>query len=400
MVVRCLVYDRWLHMLHELTVLEMTHREEIDGEDSIEITTDEPLSWGDRILWDDNGQWREHVVNTIHQSHEGSETFSFSGISSFQWDLSLKHVRYTDWSSANCQYAVTELLKLHPLWAPGNIFDTPNKHLKYERESAYQALLHTAGAFNAEFYKTIEVDKYGVVSRKLSMTDAIGNMTDLRYDYGSGLDGVIKDIDDEYPAITACYGYGSSSGKNDLWVYVTNDAALNLWGLPDGHGGKHHAEGEFTDNDIEESGALTQATTDYLNAHSAPMITYETVIPFASLDGARLGDVLTVTDRDFTPPLVLQARIGRMERNMVTGKVESATFGTVRSLLPDALARNIDQQATLNKNAASIDQMASTVSKLSQSVTTEKIVLTSGDATGTLTVKSDGLYFNDTKIGG
>ena len=207
-------------------------------------------------------------------------------------------------------------------------------------------------------------------------------------------------IDDENPPITACYGYGSSSGKNDLWVYVTNDSALDEWGLPDGQGGKHHAEGEFTDNDIDNQSALQQATTDYLNAHSAPSITYETIIPFASLDGARLGDVIVVTDRDFTPPLVMQARIGRMERNMVTGRVESATFGTVKSILPDALARNIDQQAALTKNSAAIDQVTSTVNGLSQSVTTEKIVLTSGDTTGTLTVKPDGLYFNDTKIGG
>ena len=144
-----LLFDRWDHFLHEPTVLHPTHYAEINGEDRLEFITDRPLSKGDRIVWHDS-KWREHVVDECDQTHDGTQQIQVVCIGALQWDFTRKHVRFTEWSSADCQYALNELVKLRGNWTAGVALASPSKHLKYEKETAYQALQRTAGAFFAQ----------------------------------------------------------------------------------------------------------------------------------------------------------------------------------------------------------------------------------------------------------
>lgn len=84
---------------------------------------------------------------------------------------------------------------------------------------------------------------------------------------------------------------------------------------------------------------LISETADYLAAHNAPAVSYETEIPTAQLMGVRLGDTVQVIDNDFSPPLRLETRIGALTRDLVSGDTSQATFGTVTSYLPDVLSR-------------------------------------------------------------
>lgn len=354
---KALLFSRWGAFLHELNLYSCEQYMEINGEDYIDIKTDEPLAKGDRILIQDcNEDWFEYVFNEGEQVHDGNQTYSMTCDNSLMWDLSLKHIRYAGWDSADCKYAVTELLKLHPLWSVGTVLSTSRKKLVYERETAWQALLETCGTFNCEMQKSITVDKNGVVKRTLSLMEHIGERRDVRFDYGNGIYGVTKTINSD-PVLTACYGYGSGTGDEDLWCYVTNDGALREWGLPGGGQVIHHAEGDYTNNDVEDAATLRQLTTDYLNGHSAPSITYEMDEPYLALQGVRLGDTVQSVDADFYPPVRLETRIGSMERDLLTNIVTKAVYGNVISYLPDALSRSYDQQKVIIKQTAIIGEL-------------------------------------------
>lgn len=376
--IRGFLYDRWNQFLHELPIYDGTLHEQINGEDSVELVIDRPLAKGDRLLFNDAGRWREYVYDQGTQRHEAGQTYSAIFDNSFMWDFSQRIIRYTRWEGATCAYAVGELVKMHPLWSTGTIMATSSKILEYSEETVYKALLETAGAFGCEISYDITVDKNGVVRRTVNFIERVGKETEIRFDYGNGLYGVEKTILAD-KVVTAVYGIGSTVNDQDLWCYEKNDDLLKVWGLPAGKNGEViHSEDIYSNPDIEDQATLRTESRKYLDAHSAPAISYTTQIPFVALAGARLGDTVSVVDKDFNPPLRLRTRIGQMDRNLMTGEVTSCVFGTVISLLPDALARSINREKIIVKQTGVIgglrsdlkntqDQLHSTQNSLSES---------------------------------
>ena len=182
-------------------------------------------------------------------------------------------------------------------------------------------------------------------------------------------------------------------------------------GLPDGSGGIMHAFGYYENTECEDKQQLLDETTLFLKQHCVPNVGYETNIPFASLKGVQIGDTVQVIDREFVPELRLEARIGGFERDLVTGETASATFGTVTSVLPDILARTFAQTQSAVASAAAVitasnqavETATETLVTISKGGTTpagtpKTLPLSDGDGAGTLSVKPDGLYYNDKKL--
>ena len=339
-----LLYSRWWVQLGELEVLGAEHRQQINGEDSLSLDLTQPLSKGDRVLWTDGRDWREHVVDEEGQEHDEGETFSATCVWSLQADLSLKHVR--QWVAHDVSLAeVVSTLLDGTSWEPGTLeSDVGTASFEFSRKSVYQCLLEACGAFGCELRSTLETGPGGVERRLVDLVPRVGEDTALRFEYGVDLRGVTKRIEDE-PVVTAAYGYGSTldtktDGVQDrLWCYVTSEPAKEVWGLPDGKGGTMHAEGVYENSECEDAATLAEETAAWVEQHSVPSVSYETDIPFASLRGARLGDTVQVVDREFTPEVRLEARIGELTRDVLSGDTSRATFGTVTSTVPDALAR-------------------------------------------------------------
>lgn len=339
-----LLYSRWWVQLGELEVLGAEHRQQINGEDSLSLDLTQPLSKGDRVLWTDGRDWREHVVDEEGQEHDEGETFSATCVWSLQADLSLKHVR--QWVAHDVSLAeVVSTLLDGTSWEPGTLeSDVGAASFEFSRKSVYQCLLEACGAFGCELRSTLETGPGGVERRLVDLVPRVGEDTALRFEYGVDLRGVTKRIEDE-PVVTAAYGYGSTldtktDGVQDrLWCYVTSEPAKEVWGLPDGKGGTMHAEGVYENSECEDAATLAEETAAWVEQHSVPSVSYETDIPFASLRGARLGDTVQVVDREFTPEVRLEARIGELTRDVLSGDTSRATFGTVTSTVPDALAR-------------------------------------------------------------
>lgn len=356
MAVRFRLFDRWGRMIGEVQCERAQHRQEVGGEDTLEIATGAILSPGDRILWDDDGVWREHVVNGIQQEHGSTKEISYVCESSLIWDLGHRCIQLADMKNKDTPYMVDHLLENVPLWEPGEVEALGSKDIAFEKCTTYEALVKLADEYGCEFEPVIEVGETGVTSRRVNVKAQVGRDTAYRFDFKYGLEGVRKQVHEDY-VITACYGIGSTYSKQSArgyyWCYVTDEEALQYWGIPDGEGGLVHAEGIYEAGDLQGD-ALTQATIEYLGTCSAPSITYEVDIPGASAKGVRCGDTITVVDRDFDPELRLNARVNEMTRDLITGMCEEAVFGTYRSLVPEVMSRSWRQsrEALEKANAA------------------------------------------------
>ena len=330
-----LLYSRWGQQLEEMQPYDVTHRQEINGEDSLDFSLDEVLAKGDRILWNDGHGWREHAVVGIDQSHDTSESASYHCETTMMGDLDAKQLE-TFSASGTCAQSLSSLLQ-GTLWSVGTVDVEGVKSAEWEKRSAYEILMEMAGLYGAEVYPSLECDVGGVAYRRVNMVQKMGEDNGARFEYASNLEGIDKQVLDD-PVYTAVRCYGAEG----VTAYVQNEEAKLLWGLPDGRGGTMHTWGRFEDSSIESASELMEAGKEWLEKRMTPQVSYTSRIPFAELEGVQLGDTVQVRDSDFTPTLRIFARVGAMERDLSAGTTSSVTFGNVVSVLPDVLARQYD----------------------------------------------------------
>lgn len=332
---RYVLYSRWGRQLGDLELADVRHRQEINGEDSLDFSAGEVLAKGDRILWHDGRSWREHAVVGIEQSHRDVEEASYHCETTMMCDLDAKQLESFSAKGTAVQ-TLSSLLQGTP-WSVGSVDIDESKSADWEKKSAYEVLMECAGLYGAEVYPTVECDAGGVVYRKVNFVKKMGEDKGARFEYASNLDGVTKTVlDDAVYSAVKCYGAEGVTG------YVANEDAKLLWGLPDGRGGVMHTVGRFEDSSIDSVSGLLEAGKAWLEQHMTPQVEYATNIPFAELEGVQLGDTVQVRDKDFTPTLRIFARVGSMERDLSSGETSSVSFGNVVSVLPDVLARQFD----------------------------------------------------------
>lgn len=374
------LYSRWGEQLCRITPYAASHSALINGQDTLEFSCNSTISKGDRVLWSDGYRWREHVVCEIEQTHPGDKT-TCRCTSSLISELSCAHIRVLT-KTATAEELLNEILKETRFSA--DVASTDAIKLVIEQQSAYEALCSVAGRLGYEFESEIELNGAGVVRRLVRLVPTIGRKTATRFTYGASLQGITKTIlsDD---VITAAYGYGDGSGASRLWCQITDEDALDMWGIPDGAGGRRHVWGVYENSDITRIDDLKTQTLEYLKTHCTPQVSYETDIPYLSLRNVQLGDTVQVIDKDFIPPLRLEARIGEFSRDLITGETSSATFGTVTSILPDVAMRSYQAAKTAvslagSASATITDQITQGV--ITASLTAPTITLTSGEGDG------------------
>lgn len=363
-----IAFSRWNVQLGEIQdVVSATHRCEVNGEDSLEIeclTT--LLTKGDRILWHDGDMWREHVVNEVEQDHDGYQKFSYYCESAMMWDL--RHKRVGEGETTGTPQQVLEKLLEDTVWTVGTVDIYDSKHGTFNRDTCYGRLLQYAGLYQGELFPTVECDVAGVATRKVNMVARMGSDNGVRFEYGHDLDGVKRSIlaDDVY---TCVYAIGATKEDDEgnesiVTAYVEDNEAKLLWGLSDGEGGIRHAEGFYENSDCESAAELESEAGAFLSERSTPQVSYETSMPTAPLKRVRIGDVVHVVDREFTPELRLLARVGSLARDVLLKRATSVTFGTVVSVLPDLLARQYDAVKVVKGLASSAASVATSAASV------------------------------------
>lgn len=367
-------------------LLSLTHTDELNGEDSVDITTTFPLKQGYRLVWADRlGRLHEHICQDPQGLHADGETLYA--------DTALNSIceLYGDYIEDKRPYAYGYLqalnVALEPTrWEAGTV-DQSGKvasGLTFYHTSAreaLQAILECGGELETE----VAVSGGFVSSRKVGIRSHRGATAGhRRFTYTKDLVSVART--EHYGAITACYGYGkgieTDSGGygrkltfgdiNGGVNYVEDAEALKKYGRPDGKGGFSHIFGQFEDSSCEDAATLLNEAREYLDSHSEPGVSYEAdvldLVQFGrSWEGVGVGDDVQIVDTEYSPELRCSGRVTKLVTDLLGGTM-TVTLGNVTETIADVWNEQQRAVSGLSRRSSSWDVAANTPAAYLQQV--------------------------------
>ena len=359
-------------------LLALTHTDELNGEDSVDIVTTFALKQGYRLVWADRlGKVHEHVCQDPKGLHAGGDTV--------YTDTAINSIceTYGDYIEDKRPYGYGFLQALNVCleptrWTAGTVDQTGtvDKGLTFYHTSsreALQSILKCGGELETE----ITVSGGKVSSRKAGIRSHRGTKGGhRRFTYTKDLASVSRT--EHYGAITACYGYGKgietdtggygrkltfgdiNNGKN----YVEDATALKLYGRPDGKGGRAHVFGQYENPNCEDAATLLAETRAYHDSRKEPGMTYEAdvvdLVQFGrEWEGVAVGDDVQIVDTCFSPALRCEGRVTKLVTDELGGSMR-VTLGNVTETITDMLLAQQQKVSSLSKRSSSWDVAAST----------------------------------------
>lgn len=356
----------------------LTHTDELNGEDSVDIVTTFALKQGYRLVWADRlGKVHEHVCQDPKGLHAGGDTV--------YTDTAINSIceTYGDYIEGKRPYGYGFLQALNVCleptrWTAGTVDQTGtvDKGLTFYHTSsreALQSILKCGGELETE----ITVSGGKVSSRKAGIRSHRGTKGGhRRFTYTKDLASVSRT--EHYGAITACYGYGKgietdtggygrkltfgdiNNGKN----YVEDATALKLYGRPDGKGGRAHVFGQYENPNCEDAATLLAETRAYHDSRKEPGMTYEAdvvdLVQFGrEWEGVAVGDDVQIVDTCFSPALRCEGRVTKLVTDELGGSMR-VTLGNVTETITDMLLAQQQKVSSLSKRSSSWDVAAST----------------------------------------
>ena len=370
--------DAYVSTIGPEELLALTHTDELNGEDSVDIATTFALKQGYRLVWADRlGKVHEHVCQDPKGLHAGGDTV--------YTDTAINSIceTYGDYIEDKRPYGYGFLQALNVClaptrWTAGTVDQTGtvDKGLTFYHTSsreALQSILKCGGELETE----ITVSGGRVASRRVGIRSHRGAKGGhRRFTYTKDLTSVSRT--EHYGAITACYGYGKgietdtggygrkltfgdiNNGKN----YVKDATALKLYGRPDGRGGRAHVFGQYENPNCEDAATLLAETRAYFGSRKEPGVTYEAdavdLVQFGrEWEGVGVGDDVQIVDTAFSPALRCEGRVTKLVTDELGGTVR-VTLGNVTETIADMLLAQQQKVSSLSKRSSSWDVAAST----------------------------------------
>ena len=371
-------HDAYVGTIGPDQLLAFEQTDELNGEDSVDITTTFHLREGYRLVWrDPTGTCHEHVCQDPKGTHDGDGmVYSDTALNSI-CELFGDYIEDKRPYSYSFQRALG--VALEPTrWQVGTVDQTGtvDSGLTFYHISAREAvndILECGGDLETD----IEVGSGGVISRKVGIRAHRGQTGGhKRFAYGKDTTSVAKT--EHYGAVTAVYGYGKGeetdaggygrkltfgdvNGGKD---YVEDAEALKAYGRPDGKGGYANVFDVFEDSECDDAQTLLEETRDYLDQHKEPGVTYEAdvldLVQFGrEWEGVSVGDDVQLVDSEFDPELRCTGRVSKLVTDYLSG-TRTVTLGNVTETLADYFADTSKQLGDLNRHASSWDVAATT----------------------------------------
>lgn len=370
--------DAYVATIGPEELLSLTHTDELNGEDSVDIATTFALKQGYRLVWADRlGKVHEHVCQDPKGLHAGGDTV--------YTDTAINSIceTYGDYIEDKRPYGYGFLQALNVClgptrWTAGTVDQTGtvDKGLTFYHTSAREALqsiLKCGGELETE----ITVSGGRVTSRRVGIRSHRGAKGGhRRFTYTKDLASVSRT--EHYGAITACYGYGKgietdtggygrkltfgdiNNGKN----YVEDATALRLYGRPDGRGGRAHVFGQYENPNCEDAATLLAETRAYFGSRKEPGVTYEAdavdLVQFGrEWEGVSVGDDVQIVDTCFSPALRCEGRVTKLVTDELGGAMR-VTLGNITETMTDMWLSQQKQVSSLSRRSSSWDVAAST----------------------------------------
>ncbi|HAR5654013.1 TPA: hypothetical protein I1451_001774 [Staphylococcus pseudintermedius] len=210
----------------------------------------------------------------------------------------------------------------------------------------YDVLLQLCTTYDmmADFYIEVgsnRVDKRFVVLRKRNPLFKGKEIT-----YGKDLTGLKRTVDfSEIKTALLCVGPEPEEGKKRIELVVKDDESQAKYGLPGRYNWDIY-EPETEDQNMSESRLRTLGTTE-LNKRKSEVITYEVTAVDIEKEFkheiVNLGDKVRIKDREFTPPLYVEAEVISEEYDLIS-KDATYTFGEYKEFKESDLRSSFDRK--------------------------------------------------------
>ncbi len=374
-------FDRWDERIGLLRVVgELVHTEELNGEDTIEFSSYEVPTKGDRLLWLDGSTWREHVVVRTDEPLAGlCSVYAESSLCELLDDF----IEEAQLVSRTALQALTAVLA-PTRWAISYCANLGTAGALIYHQNALWALRRIAEVWGGEVTPIIAVSNGRVATRSIRLDAQRGAWNGLRFTYGKNMAGCSRTVL-EQDVYTALYGFGAGLPFTDEegnykagyrrkltfgeinggLNYVADENAKLVWGRWNAdRTAKVHSFGQVTFSQETDPAHLLVLTRRALAEAVQPKVSYE--VDVAALDGndADLGDTVAVIDTSRNPEWRLTARIVKRVRTFGEGVVARVTIGTVEPVdyaQVSALAADV---ATLQDDVVGIDGNLSTAASV------------------------------------
>lgn len=288
-------------------------------------------------------------------------------------------------------------------WQVGIVDDLGSASASAYYISALEAVQKVANAWSGELRWRCVVEG-GIITRYVDLVAMRGVDAGKQFVYSKDILSVEREVDISTVA-TALYGRGKgveletggfgrrltfadivAADKPAGQEWIGDDDALARWGRP----GRRHRFDVFVDEDEEDAEKLLEKTRDELAKRKVPRLTYSMKVisleelthlgadisgeyfvqpehpaEFVGRNGAnyrheqvRLGDLVRVIDREFTPELIVSARIVDIERDLLDPADTNVILGSFAPTIVEATintARRIDDIANKPYNTKWLD---------------------------------------------
>ncbi|MGS3954238.1 phage tail spike protein [Staphylococcus pseudintermedius] len=298
------------------------------------------------VIQDKNGQYREFIIDRISADIEGYT--EVETVASYLEDIT-KARPYAPGKleKMTTKQALSDVLK-DTGWqiSDATEYDGLRTTSWTSYQTRYDVLLQLCTTYKmmADFYIEVgsnRVDKRLVVLRKRNPL-----FKGKEIEYGKDLTGLKRTVDfSEIKTALLCVGPEPEEGKKRVELVVKDDESQAKYGLP----GRYNwgvYEPETEDQNMTESRLRTLGTTE-LNKRKSEVITYEvTAVDIEKEykhEVINLGDMVRIKNRDFTPPLYVEAEVISEEYDLISKDV-TYSFGTYKEFKESDLRSSFDRK--------------------------------------------------------
>lgn len=383
--------DRWEAYKGPIkTLFECEDTREVNGENALSITTLARLDKGDRLVWRDlKGRWHENIVDGVEEERASAGIlYTYYCPTSAQIELLgdyLEDKRPYDVSA----YAALASALSSSRWQVGTVADLGQAGTNFYHTNAWAAIHDVADTWGGELSFEIQVSGTKVTARRVCMAKQVGEDNGKRFTYAKDLVSVKRSVD-EGNVCTALYGYGKSlqtadedgnltggyarkltfGDVNGGQNWVGSADALARWGRPDGKGGKAHVFGDVEFSDCEDAAELKKLTEAQLAKSCVPTVSYTAdAVALArageGFEGADEGDLVTVVDKVYDPPLRVRTRITKVVEDQLRPGEVTYTFGNYQTVAELMAAQKSSAKRTASSIRATVADAVNASNKAS-----------------------------------
>lgn len=377
--VRILVYDHTDAYVGEILpqqVMGLKYVEEINGENSLTISTTQELQKTDRILVRDSmGKWHEYVVLGIESTHKdggGTVISDYYCVWSLQYDLSATYIDTNvglvpgGASIPNpAREGLAAAISGTTRWAIGTVTVTTQSSASFYRRSGWEGIEQVLERWGGEVGVTIEVTTTGIVGRKVDLLAHTGATTPTRrFDYGADVAGIKRTVsDDIWPCRivplgrsmeTEAGGYTrrpTIADANAGIVWLQDDAMVPYTRVPNGQGGWEYPTAIIKNDTYEDPADLKAWALAHITEYTKPIVSYEVdvkqyVRAGMNPHGVSLGDETYVVDATFGDGgLRIATRVIKIQGDLLDPAATKLTMGSRGMTLAaqlDSLTRGLE----------------------------------------------------------